>query len=205
MIPFDKSSDWISEYEHGDTVSCVRLDSSERLLVSGARDGSVVFWSYQKKKLHVLSKKFDFESEITDICITYDSHLCAVSSKQGKVLVYNLANSSKIKTFYHPKSHAVTNVILSLYPIASLLMYSDADKTLLSYSINGQLLKKTTLKSEAISIEIGHDQNHLDFIVNFFLLDPDNLKIFSCVDGTVQIANLPFLDNHNILQSSEHS
>lgn len=79
----------------------------------------------------------DFESAVLDIFIHEDSKVLAVSSEEGKVVIYNLYTKELFRVFHHPEANPIHKVILSFQPFGTLVMYSDFDGRLLSYSVNG--------------------------------------------------------------------
>jgi WD40 repeat protein len=148
-------------------VTIIRADKQENFVVSGSQEGLCVVWTLREGDL---LKKFalsEFASPVLDVFLLEESYLIAVAAAEGKVLIVNLYTREVLKTLHHPAGLPVHKVTLSLQPFGSLLLYSETDGSLYSYSINGQLLKQKRVKGKkVICMQVGTDSKNQDFVVS---------------------------------------
>ena len=162
------SPDVTITYQHKDTISVIKLDETERYFVTGARDGGVVFWNINSfGRINVQQKIYDFDTEILAAYITYDSYIAAIASLKGKINIYNLVNNKLMRTIFHPRELPIHKVGLSLYPFGSVAFFSEVDKHLYVFTINGQIIwKKEVACSKILDMVIANDNNFLDVLVS---------------------------------------
>jgi len=98
--------------------------------------------------------------EVTSLFISEEMRAFATGSSDGTMNIYNLYNGVHMRHFYHPKFLPITNVIhfslfnfppkfkvvLSTSPLPCAIFYSQLDRTLYSYSINGQFINAVELQ-----------------------------------------------------------
>ena len=119
---------------------------------------------------------------IKDIFIHNEQPFYAVASEDCTATFFNCYEKRIIRKFRHPKKYSVDKVAFAFGSPACFLLYSNVDKTIYSYSINGQLI--ASFKHEC-SIKGS-------FMVS---KDPNFLNILSFIDqsGAFYITILPFV------------
>ena len=111
-------------------------------------------------------KLYDFRKDVSDISMSRDhSNLMIVAGDCGKVVVYNMVNRCTLRTMFHPQNTRIDRVLLSLYPLASIVMMSKRLNTVLVYSVNGQMLTNYTPTQKLANAELGTDASFNDFLV----------------------------------------
>jgi len=183
--------------QHADTVTCLAIDHEEYYLASGSRSGQVILWKIlgddQSRSLQVEKSWIDHDDEITGIHITYDSRLLTTCSLDTKANIYNMITGEKIRTFYHPNNLPLTRALVSLYPIATIVLYSDIDQTFWIYSVNGQLLVSEKIIGTSIyDCCISHDANCIDVLS------------YSNDQGVVVIVKMPYFEGQSMYKASKN-
>lgn len=131
-------------------------------------DGVLALWRVEDGELYLSGKFYDFKTRITDLSLSRDhSNLLVATGDDGKVIVYNMVNRTILRTMYHPQRVAVDQVVLSLYPLACLVLLSKNQNTVLIYSVNGQFLASYSPSAKIISITLGTDGCFCDFLVDY--------------------------------------
>lgn len=74
----------------------------------------------------------------------------ATASLDHTVNLYNIHNGVKYRAFNHPQNHPINNVILVSNPVVSVIIFSNDDSNLISYSVNGVMIEKKMLKHKHI-------------------------------------------------------
>ena len=119
---------------------------------------------------------------ITSTHISSDLRIFATASLDGKIHLYTLSTGKLLRTFFHPKSLPMNQIILSSCPLPCLLFFSQENHTLYSYSINGQFLARYKEKSENILSPI--------LIKDRFFMEH---LAYGIETGRIVILELPFL------------
>lgn len=116
--------------------------------------------------MQLTGKLYDFRKEVSDISMSRDhSNLMIVAGDSGKVVIYNMVNRCILRTMYHPQNARIDRVLLSLYPLASVIMISKKLNTVVIYSVNGQMLTNYSPTQKLNSAELGTDASFSDFLV----------------------------------------
>jgi len=71
---------------------------------------------------------------INNVNINLDMKMMSSCSNDGSVMIYNYVNSKVIRGF---SINSPTKTVLSSSPLCCLVVYSQSNKSLCSYSING--------------------------------------------------------------------
>lgn len=125
-----------------------------------------------------------------DIFIQDDSKVCVAASEEGKLVIYNMHTKEFFRTLFHPDALPIHRVLFSLQPFGSVIMYSEVDGKMYSYSVNGQLLASKKFKFSRITdLQLSSDSNNMDFLVG------EAEQAFSTTTGEIGVANVPFLEN----------
>lgn len=149
-------------------MSVVKGDRTERILVTGSLDGMCILWDVKESDVSRKWTFCDFDSAILDVFIQDDSKIAAVSSQEGKLIIYNLITKEIFRTLFHPEALPINRLLLSLQPFGTVVFYSMANGKLYVYSVNGQLLTSKRFKASKITdLTISADSNNMDFLVTF--------------------------------------
>ena len=170
---------------HPSTVNVVTANRSQTFCATASLEGLIILWRVEESgDLEKVCKFYDFNCPINDIHMTKDgSNLMAVAGSNGKIIVYNVIKKDILRTMFHPKRYPIERVLLSLYPIASLIFFSSKDNIMYSYSVNGQLLSTYQESSTITTLELGMDGLSSEFVV------------FANSNGNLLVANAPFFEN----------
>lgn len=151
---------------HQSTVTVLATNRNQTFLSSASTDGLIVIWKVEDSELVYYGKLHEFTCEIKDLAITRDtSHLLTAADAAGKIIVYNMHNKSVMRTLFHPKRRPVTKVLLSLYPLASIIFFSEQDNVVYVYSVNGQQLHVYNSPCKIHGMTLGSDPAFSDFLV----------------------------------------
>jgi len=157
-----------------------------------------VLWKVLSDNLS-LAATFKFEHhtlEITSLWISVSMKAMASSGIDKTVHVYNLFNGVQYRVLHHPKALPVSFVLLSDSPLPCIVIFSTEDKSLWSYSINGQLLETQKDGDSLVSAPIlVKDMGFNDFMVCLLLYLIS--QIYGNAGGFVIIRNLPFLQRRH--------
>mmetsp|Transcript_11172 Transcript_11172/g.9550 ORF Transcript_11172/g.9550 Transcript_11172/m.9550 type:complete len:269 (-) Transcript_11172:505-1311(-) len=137
-------------YNHTETITCLISDDKENFLISGTKSGECILWEISPE-LTKLSPKFHFfdhDNRINHIFISKELKLFATASDDGKINIYNYVIGKLMRTIHHPDKLPIKTVALTSSPLPSVLFFSDEDRSLYSYSINGRLLEQLVEESQ---------------------------------------------------------
>jgi len=116
----------------------------------------------------------------------------ATSSIDGSCNLYNLSKLELMRCFRHPSLSPVVSVILSSQPLVCLAMFSPADRTWITFSINGQNLNELE-DPETVRKNCSEESSQIvapKVIQNAFFLER---LIYGTEKGYIVIRELPFM------------
>jgi WD40 repeat protein len=170
---------------HADTVTSIAADNKENFLITGSKSGECILWkiSPEHNKLTVKFHFYDHDDMITSFYISNDLRLFASASLDGKINLYNFIIGQLVRTIHHPVNMPIHSVVLTSSPLPAIVFFSNEDRVLYSYSINGRLLE--SLSDDSIHITSPTILKDLNFL---------EVLIYGNEKGEVYIRELPFLN-----------
>lgn len=186
---------------HEDDIMALAVSKDERIMLSGGRNGSVLFWNLEVENASPLSLE-RHNSETMTTAISPDGQWLLTgggSELDGKAILYN-KEGVKVSDLIHHKA-AVTSVCFS--PDSQFILTTSKDNTAAIWNLNGNLLQilkghKENIWSGSFSLDsrwiatksldetvkIWHnymlawedgwmDQSDLDFNMNFGAIQED--------------------------------
>ncbi|KAL4509991.1 hypothetical protein ABPG72_010184 [Tetrahymena utriculariae] len=192
LVQIDTNQEVESYQMHNDTVTYMTSDSKENFLITGTKSGEVIVWKINSEmKLSVRYIINDHRDRITQIKISKDLLVFATASEDSTINIYNLISGQFYRTFFHPNNLSIDNVLISYQPLPCIVFYSNQDRTLYSYSINGQFLAKATEEFLQITSSIIIRDNNFSEII-----------IYGNERGDVYFRELPFLNLRKVYNVS---
>lgn len=154
-------------HAHPTTIHLITFNRNQTFCATASLDGLITLWRVDEGEITSVGRLYEFKCKVLDMTMSRDqSNLLTAAGSDGKIIVYNMINKVVLRTLFHPEAFSVDRVLLSLYPIASILFYSQRDFQLYSYSINGQLLAVMKPQGSDISyLELASDGCFSDFMV----------------------------------------
>lgn len=160
---------------HSTTVHKLCVNRNQTYLASASVDAVVSIWRIEDGDLALCGRMYDFKWRITDLNMSRDhSNLLVVSGDDGKIVIYNMVNRTSLRTMFHPQRSVVHQALLTLYPLAALVLVSKETNTVLIYSVNGQMLSSYTPPGQIETVAIGTDGCFCDFLVDSLDSDSDD-------------------------------
>lgn len=161
---------------HSDIITCLALDSTGYVLVTGSRDTTCVIWhisndnSYSNNVNDQESNSFisaditlyGHTSEVTSVCVSTELDMVVSGSLDGTCNIHTVERGIYIRTL-QPLGDPIINVQLSTE--RHILIQTEKDDThLFLYSINGGLIRRRKLENHVADIVLC-DQ-HIVIAVN---------------------------------------
>jgi WD40 repeat protein len=135
-------------------------------LISGSIDGMCILWNVHEGDIHRKWTFCHFESSILDIFIQDESKVAAISSEEGKLVIYNLYTKEIFRVLFNPDGLPINRILLSFQPFGSVIYYSEQINKLYVYSVNGQKLSVKKFKASKITdLALSSDCNNMEFLV----------------------------------------
>ncbi|CAF5014839.1 unnamed protein product, partial [Rotaria sp. Silwood1] len=172
-----KSKMTSSLIHHTDIITCLTLDSTGYILVTGSRDTTCVIWNISLQDDHHLNNLNDQESnsfltpditlyghtsEVTCICVSTELDLVVSGSLDGTCNIHTVEHGIYIRTL-RPIGDRIVNLQLSNE--RHILIQTEKDDThLFLYSINGSLIRTRRLEYKIVDMLLS-DQ-HIVLAVN---------------------------------------
>ena len=186
---------------HTSTVTCIAVDEKEKFVISGSKNGDVIFWEINQDKQDWKKKYHFYHHEDFITSINIKDSLALTSSLDASVNLYNM-NGKLLRTFYHPNGNPILTAVYSNAPLPWVVLFSFRDKIFYSYSINGELISSWSEK-EGDPLRWVTDQNlQYDLIRSPKVISDSNFNdhlIYGTDKGTILIRSLPYLDNPRYL------
>jgi len=162
---------------HTDIITCLTLDSTGYILVTGSRDTTCVIWNLSFDDYRNLSNTNEQESnallspaltlyghtaEITSVCVSIELDLVVSGSLDGTCNIHTVEHGIYVRTL-RPMGDPIINLQLSNE--RHILIQTEKDEThLFLYSINGGLIRTRKLEYQVVDL-ILCDQ-HIVLAVN---------------------------------------
>lgn len=144
---------------HTDIITCLSLDSTGYILVTGSRDTTSIIW-YLSSLLDQDSNTFlhperilhGHRSEISSLCVSSELDLVVTGSLDGTCNMYTIEEGIYLRTL-HPTEfhHPIKNLKLS--DERHVLIQTENDQThLFLYSINGNLIRTRKFEYQIVDM-----------------------------------------------------
>ena len=172
-----KSKMITSLIHHTDVITCLTLDSTGYILVTGSRDTTCVIWNLALTDYRNLTHPNDQESnallspaitlyghtsEITSLCVSIELDLVVSVSLDGTCNIHTVEHGIYIRTL-RPSTDPIFNLQLSNE--RHLLIHTKSDEThLFLYSINGQVIRTKKLEYQIVDMILTDE--HIVLAVN---------------------------------------
>ncbi|KAJ5080223.1 beige/beach-related [Anaeramoeba ignava] len=163
---------------HKNVVTCVAL--SKGYLVTGSRDTTVGVWEFNRltgmvdqKPIHIL---LSHNTEVTAVDVNPELDVVVSGAQDGTIIIHTLRKGKFVRAFSSAENRGISMIKVS--DDSNIIVYT-AGMRLMSFSINGKLLKCVSSDQVIYSLEIKRDSR-------FFILGGKQ--------GVVQIRNIPDLE-----------
>ncbi len=133
---------------HTDIITCLALDSTGYILVTGSRDTTCVIWHFSstndQDSTSFLTPElvlYGHRAEISCVCVSSELDLVVSGSLDGTCNIYTVEQGIYLRTLRPTdENHPILNLKLS--DERHILIQTEADDTyLFLYSINGHLIR----------------------------------------------------------------
>jgi WD40 repeat protein len=162
---------------HTDIITCLTLDSTGYILVTGSRDTTCVIWNLTVGDNRNLTNPNDQEinslliptvtlyghtSEITCVCVSTELDLVVSGSLDGTCNIHTVEHGIYIRTL-RPIGDPIINLQISNE--RHILIQTEKDDThLFLYSINGSLIRTRKLEYRIVDMLVSEE--HIVLAVN---------------------------------------
>lgn len=152
--------------EHKDLVTCLALGADGRTFVTGSKDTTILVWEIlyikgspsrvAEKPKHIL---YGHNDDVTCVAVDIGLDVCVSGSNDGTCIIHNLRQGDYVRSLYHPKDLPITLVAIST--LGHVVFYSQADRLLYLYNINGQFFKSIDVHERLQTIFISPSAEYL--------------------------------------------
>ena len=177
-----------NDYDHSPVIE-IKINKEENIGIVGNLLGNIYiykvkeyFWDY-KKKINIHNQK------INSIFISDELNAFISSSNDNYVNIFSLPTCKVIHSLFVEEPEIA---LLSSRPLASCLIYSNKDRKLMIYSVNGHLVKEMEINQKPecpIIYTNKYFRDHLIFVKS----------------GSIFIYSLPYLEIINKIQIIEET
>ncbi|KAJ5076793.1 beach domain-containing protein lvsc [Anaeramoeba ignava] len=194
-----------SVLHHKNTVSCLAVENDR--LITGSRDTTVLVWSFNTKEgtvsdqpIHILHAHND-----TVLCVDLDFSLDVVvsGSRDGSWSLHVLSDGKFVRSVLSPKKQVFS--MIKILPDSSVATFSETDRSLCLYTINGKLFAQSVVADQVLSWAFTPDSH---FVVLggkkgvLQIRSLKNLKVIRTFDLHVPVLSLSLSSNHKFLFAS---
>ena len=172
-----------NEYDHSPVIN-IEMNKEETIGIVGNLIGVMYiykvkeyFWDY-KIKINIHNKK------INSIFISNELNAFASCSDDNYINIFSLPSCKVINSFLVQNPEFA---LLSSRPLSVCIIYSNENKKLMVFGVNGKQIKEIEVNKKPKFSIIYTNKSFRDFL------------IFSC-EGKIFIYSLPFLENINIIR-----
>ena len=164
---------------HTDIITCLTLDSTGYILVTGSRDTTCVIWNLSFGDYRNLSNNtneqestnallspamtlYGHTSEVTCVCVSVELDLVVSGSLDGTCNIHTVEHGIYVRTL-RPIGDPIVNLQLSNQ--RHILIQTENDEThLFLYSINGGLIRTRKLEYDVVDMILTDE--HIVLAVN---------------------------------------
>ena len=154
---------------HTDIITCLALDSTGYILVTGSRDTTCVIWNLSNTNeqesnalLSPVLTLYGHTNEITSIAVSIELDLVVSGSLDGTCNIHTVEHGIYVRTI-RPSIDPIRNLQLSNQ--RHILIHTENVEThLYLYSINGGLIRTRKLEYQIVDMILSEE--HLVLAVN---------------------------------------
>eukprot|EP00475_Leptophrys_vorax_P005709 TRINITY_DN13447_c0_g1_i1.p1 TRINITY_DN13447_c0_g1~~TRINITY_DN13447_c0_g1_i1.p1 ORF type:complete len:630 (+),score=120.28 TRINITY_DN13447_c0_g1_i1:217-2106(+) len=153
-----------SLYKHRDVVTCLALDETCCLLVTGSKDTTVLLWDVSTTRNPVVVDKprqvlFGHDDEVTCVAISSDLDVVISGSKDGTCIVHSVHTGQYIRTIRPDHGKHITSVTISSR--GDFAIYCSENNLLQIFTINGTFIKEVDTMEALHAIRYSKDGDYL--------------------------------------------
>ena len=177
---------------YGNCITIMELSKNENFILCGTKEGSLLSYKINKKKIEFEISKYIHSEPIVSISINDSLNMFATSSKDGYIMVYTLPSFDLVRSIYIPSLFKdeseflyADNVFLSNSPLPSITVFISKKKLFKTFTINGHFMQD--LKEE----------ENVNFIKNpivFTSFDFQDYLVYGTNNGLIKIRRFPEMD-----------
>ena len=181
---------------HTDIITCLTLDSTGYILVTGSKDKTCVIWyltlnDNKDRTLLITPERilYGHRSEITCVCVSSELDLVVSGSFDGTCNIYTIEDGTYIRTIRPTSINNDSIINLKLSNERHILVQTkDKDTHLFLYSINGCLI--CTKRFEYDIVDILLSDQCIILAINYDITSREKTDLKSLVAGRVVIKNV---------------
>lgn len=177
VYSLSKSKTIHSIIRHTGIITCLSLDSTGYILVTGSRDATCIIWYLsssidQDSSIFLQSERilYGHRSEITCLCVSSELDLVITGSLDGTCNLYTIERGTYLRTLRptHENLDPIKNMRLS--DERHLVVQTENEQThLFLYSINGNLIRTRKFEYQIVDmilidqymiIAVNHQSTH---------------------------------------------
>ena len=178
-----------NNYDHSPVID-IQINKEENLVIMGNLIGNIYLYTINADYLLDFKKKISIHSQkINSIFISDELNAFISSSKDNYVNIFTLPSCKVIHSLFIEEPEFA---LLSSRPLAVSIIYSNKNKKLMIYSVNGNFVTEMEIAKKPECPLIYTDKyfrDHLIFVNN----------------GAIFIYSLPYLENINKIQLIEEN
>ncbi|KAJ3424666.1 beach domain-containing protein [Anaeramoeba flamelloides] len=188
---------------HKDAVTTISFENN--ILVTGSRDTTVIVWEFLPKlnKVNNTPKQilYGHDDEVNCVDINYKHDLIISSSSDGTCIMNSIGSGQYIRTIYPKNSKNIT--FCKVLPNGMILLYSQIQKLVWMYSINGKLLSHQSSQSVWRDWKISKNGQVLVTIgvpetIQIWLIKPNNLLKVNAINTEGIPNSIELIEKNNI-------
>lgn len=103
-------------------ITMIEVSESENIIITGSEKGDIVKWITEDDELKCDKPFFHHQNTVTGACIHEDMGVFATCSKDETVNLYTISPPYILRSFKHPESGPLGEVLISETPLASIIM-----------------------------------------------------------------------------------
>ena len=170
-------------------ITIMKLSKNEKLLLCGTKDGILISYKINEKKIEYKKTDFLFDDEITSISINENLNMFAVSSRDGFINLYIAPSLKLVRTIYLNNNKKekdellyADHIFLSSSPLACITLYINSKRLFKSYTINGEFICDINECDDSSKIK-----SPIIYTNNSF----QDILIYGTNDGFIKIRKFP--------------
>eukprot|EP01156_Anaeramoeba_ignava_P013955 Anaeramoba_ignava/a607888_33.p1 GENE.a607888_33~~a607888_33.p1 ORF type:complete len:758 (+),score=205.48 a607888_33:394-2667(+) len=150
---------------HKDIVTCLAIDGD--ILVTGSRDTTVAVWKLNLKEGKVDEKPtkilYGHDDEVSCIALSCELDIVVSGSKDGSCIIHNLSSGIYYKSIFLSQdlSFKIPVSMLKLSTEGHILVFSENDRTLRLFSVNGNLICLKSISENIIDWRLTQNSQYL--------------------------------------------
>ena len=130
-------------------ITIMKISRNEKYLLCGTKDGIVISYILNEKKIEPKKSLYLFDDEVTSIAINENLNMFAASSRDGFINLHIFPSHKLVRTIClnnnkseNEKNEIIyaENIFLSSSPLPCLVIYISSKKLFKSFTINGEFI-----------------------------------------------------------------